>query len=331
VKTPIVISIINHKGGVGKTTTTINLGAALAEQGKRVLLLDLDPQSNLTQALIAPLADSAENITDVLLKNLPLEPLITPTQTENLYVVPANRRLAQLDVEIGRTLIREYLLDEHFKRTPAIQTFDYILIDNPPSISLITTNALVASDYYLIPLPCEYLPLMGLKLLKKSAKELQKFNPNLQLLGIVFTMYSKNERITQQIESLVLQQLGEQVFDARIRVNTKAKAAPVKRKTAFQFEGENGRGAVDYRALASEMVKRLEILEQGVEIDSNEAKSLLSTMEQQVDTSSKPGAVNPSDQADELLSATEETEDVAEEQKPKSSMLSRLSTAAPAE
>ncbi|MCC6221664.1 MAG: ParA family protein [Deltaproteobacteria bacterium] len=256
---PIIISILNHKGGVGKTTTCINLGAGLARVGKRVLLIDMDAQGNLTESLGRASKETQKTIYNAFVDEISLDDIIVPTLTHNLHFVPGSEAMAALDLTIGSTYGREFLLRNRLSETEKLSNYDFVIIDNPPSISLATANALVASDYYVVPLTCEYLPLIGLKLLKRSVKQLEALNPKLQSLGVLLTMYSKNEKITKKIESLVEAQLGGGVFKTRIRTNTKAKAAPIGKKTLFEFEGKRGgRGTEDYTKFTEEFLLRID-------------------------------------------------------------------------
>jgi len=260
-KTPAIISIVNHKGGCLKTTITANLGAALARAGKRVLLLDLDAQQNLTQSLIGPveLIEGVPTLYDALVEESALDPLITQTPEKNLDLVPCAEDFAGADLSLVSAVGREHILRTCLQRTQALENYDLVLMDCPPSISLVVVNALAASDWFLVPCSAEYLPMVGLALLGNSIGKVQKVAPNLQPLGVVLTLYAKSERICRQVESLLRRDLGDKLFDTRIRVNTKAKSAPAVRKTIFEYEsGKQGRGTVDFTALGEEFLRRLE-------------------------------------------------------------------------
>jgi chromosome partitioning protein len=261
-KKPFIISILNHKGGVGKTTTTCSLGAALARSGLKVLLIDLDVQSNLTHQFVGDLAEGERTICDAMLDEQPLNDLIRPTNTQNLFLVPAGENLVELDLSLFSMMGREKVLSNCIHGTKDIESFDVVLIDNPPYISLTSINSLAASDYYLVPVSCEYLPMLGIKYLNRTVDQVRKVNPNLKPLGVLLTMYDRRETITHQIAEHIRAELDEQVFSAMIRVNTKIKGSPIKRQTIFEFENDpKGRGTQDYSALAKEVIQRLAVQE----------------------------------------------------------------------
>jgi chromosome partitioning protein len=258
---PTVISVVNHKGGCLKTTITANLGAALARAGKRVLLLDLDAQQNLTQSLIGQLeiVDGVPTLYDALVEETALDHLITRTDERGLDMIPCQEDFAGADLSLVSAVGREHILRTCLESTHALCEYDLVLLDNPPSISLVVVNALAASDAFVVPCSAEYLPMVGLTLLGNSINKVQKVAPKLQLLGVVLTMFAKSERICHQVESILRRDLGEKLFETRIRVNTKAKSAPGVRKTIFEYEADKqGRGTVDFTALAAEFLRRLE-------------------------------------------------------------------------
>ena len=263
-KKPIVISIVNHKGGVLKTTTTVNLGTALARKGYRVLLVDLDAQQNLTSSLIGPIEYHEGDITlfDALIDETPVDHLVHQTSEKNLDIIPVTEDFAGADISLVSSVGRESILKNCFAQSETLKSYDFIFIDNPPSISLVVMNALVASDYFFVPCSSEYLPMMGLSLLGSSISKMQKVAPDLKPLGVVLTMFSRNERICRQVESMLRKELGDMLFETKVRVNTKAKAAPSVRKTIFQYENSaKGRGTEDYTAVAEEFLERLSVAE----------------------------------------------------------------------
>ena len=263
-KKPVIISVVNHKGGVLKTTTTTNLGAALAKKGYNVLLVDLDAQQNLTAGLIGSLEynENEPTLFDALIDETSLDPLIRQTDEKNLDIIPVTEDFAGADISLVSAVGRESILKNCFAQTKNLKKYDFIFLDNPPSISLVVMNALVASDYFLVPCSSEYLPMMGLSLLGNSIGKMQKVAPQLRPLGVVLTMYSRNERICRQVENTLRKELGETVFDSKVRVNTKAKAAPSVRKTIFQYENSSGgRGTKDYLAVANEFIERVSAME----------------------------------------------------------------------
>jgi len=256
----VIVSVVNHKGGCLKTTVTANLGAALARLGKRVLLVDLDAQQNLTTSLIGtiPYEDGMPTLYDALVDETGLDHLICDTTEKNLFIIPCLEDFAGADLSLVSAVGRESILKSCFEQTERLAEFDIVLLDNPPSISLVVMNALVASDFFLVPCSAEYLPMIGLTLLGNSIGKMQKVAPDLAPLGVVLTLYSRNERICRQVESMLRKELGQTLLETKIRVNTKAKAAPSVRKTIFQYENStNGRGTQDFSALADEFLDRL--------------------------------------------------------------------------
>lgn len=257
---PIIISIVNHKGGCLKTTTTVNLGAALARSGKRVLVIDLDAQQNLTASLIGPvtLEDGVRTLYDAILEEGPLDDLIRETPTKGLDIIPVAEDFAGADLSLVSVVGREFVLRNCFEKTPSLNGYDIVLLDNPPSISLVVMNSLVASDYFFVPCSAEYLPMVGLTLLADSIAKMFKLAPHLRSLGVVLTLYSHNERICRQVETMLRKEMTDTVLHSKVRVNTKAKAAPSVRKTIFDYEkSPKGRGTEDFTKLAEEVLERL--------------------------------------------------------------------------
>ena len=217
-----VCSIINQKGGVGKTTTTINLGGALALMGKKVLLIDLDPQGNLSSGLnIPPEEVEKKNVYFALVGQNKLVENICPTTVENLYVAPSNNDLAGAEVELVDVSAREFRLRESL--TEHLEAFDYILIDCPPSLGLLTINALSASDTYLIPMQSEFFVMQGLANILQTAKLVKKhLNPKLGEDGILLTMFDSrsnlSKQVYQEIRSFVGDRLYSNVIPRRVRL-----------------------------------------------------------------------------------------------------------------
>lgn len=261
---PLVISVVNHKGGCLKTTVTVNLGAALARAGKKVLVIDLDPQQNLTASLIGPvtLEEGKRTLYDAILDETPLDELIAKTPTPGLDIVPIAEDFAGADLSLVSVVGRESVLKNCLAKTKAVRDYDLVFLDNPPSISLVVMNSLVASDYFIVPCSAEYLPMVGLQLLSDSISKMLKLAPNLRALGVVLTLYSHNERICRQVESLLRAEIADNIFETKIRVNTKAKSAPSVQKTIFDYEkSPRGRGTEDFTKLAAEVLERLEARE----------------------------------------------------------------------
>jgi len=255
-KAPKIISILNQKGGVGKTTTTLNLGAGLAIKGLKVLIIDLDVQCNLTHMSIGDLAEGDRSICEAMLEETGLDGVIRETSTKGLYIAPAGESLIALEINLANMIGRENVLAHSLKQTSCLNHFDVVIIDNPPFISLTTLNSLVASDYYLVPLSCEYLPMLGLKWLNRTVERVKKLNPKLAPIGVALTMYDQRQAITKSVEELVRDELGDLVFSTRIRVSTKHKTAPTVQKTIFQYEPK-GKGSDDYMGLTGEVFRRL--------------------------------------------------------------------------
>ena len=260
---PTIISVVNHKGGCLKTTLTANLGAALARSGKRVLLVDLDAQQNLTQSLIGSIVpeDGEFTLYDAIVEEAPLDALIRPTAQKGLDIVPCTEDFAGADMSLVSVVGREHALKQCLAQTQRLAEYDFVLLDNPPSISLVVVNSLVASDFFLVPCSAEYLPMVGLTLLGNSIGKVQKVAPKLALLGVVITLFARNERICNQVEEMLRKELGEKLFKTKVRVNTKAKSAPAVRKTIFEYEDDRqGRGTQDFTQLAAELLARVEAL-----------------------------------------------------------------------
>lgn len=266
---PTIISIVNHKGGVLKTTTTANLGAALALLGNRVLVCDFDPQQNLTASLIGltPYDESVRTLYHELMDERGFDQLIQQTSTKGLDILPTAEDLFNADLSLAPMHAREFVLQTCFKKTAALSNYDFVLIDNSPSVSLVTVNSLVASDFFLVPVSAEYLPLTGLMMLGNTIGRYQeKLCPHLVSLGVVLTMYHRSENICREVEKKLRAELGNTLFATRIRVNTKAKTAPSVQKTIFQYEeSEEGRGSQDFMSLAREVIARVQIHNKGRE------------------------------------------------------------------
>src|SRR5215813_4946544 len=200
---PKIISVVNHKGGCLKTTVTTNLGAALARTGKRVLVIDLDSQQNLTASLLGPLMyeEGKPTLYDALIDESGLDHLIQETSTSGLDIIPVTEDFAGADLSLVSVVGREFVLKNCFAKTKKLPQYDIVLLDNPPSISLVVMNSLVASDFFLVPCSAEYLPMVGLALLSESIAKMFKVAPNLKCLGVILTLFSNNERICRQVES----------------------------------------------------------------------------------------------------------------------------------
>ena len=256
---PRIISVVNQKGGVGKTTTTINLGAALADEGFNVLIVDLDPQGNASTGLGIE-ADSREYTTyDLLLEDADLSQVIRATDVEGLVIAPATTDLSSADIEMMSVEKRSFLLFDAL-RQPAIDKYqlDFVLIDCPPSLSLLTVNAMVASHSVLIPLQSEFFALEGLSQLMLTVREVrQTANPDLRIEGVLLTMYDGRNNLSQQVEADARETLGELVFETVIPRNVRVSEAPSFSMPVIYYD-PGSKGSQAYRALAQEMVEKLE-------------------------------------------------------------------------
>lgn len=244
------IAVLNQKGGVGKTTTAVNLSAYLAQFGKTVLIVDLDPQGNASSGLNI----SGQQLTSyqVLVSNVELSEAVQLTSSKNLYVLPANVQLAAAEVELVNTKQREFRL----KQVLAQADYDYIVIDCPPSLGLLTVNALTAAHYVLIPVQTEYYALEGLgNLLDTMQRVKQSTNPNLELLGVVLTMYDRRTSLSEQVKQEIATHFGDKLFRSVIPRNIRLAEAPSYGKTIIEHD-KWSKGARAYKALAQELVKR---------------------------------------------------------------------------
>ena len=247
----ITIAIGNQKGGVGKTTSTACIGAALALRGKRVLLVDLDAQQNLTFTLTQN-EDPETSIYDTLVKDQPLP--IVPIR-ENLDLVPASLDLARAEIDMATMMAREGILKSCLDEQK--EKYDYILMDCSPSLGIVTTNALVAADELYIPLTVEALPLKGLTMLDDIVREVKRrVNPMLELGGVFFTRFN-NRKLNREVISMVEKRYGEKVFQTKIRENISIAEMPLSGQTIFEYEPKSN-GAADYQALVDEIISREE-------------------------------------------------------------------------
>lgn len=249
-----IIAIINQKGGVGKTTTAINLSAALGELGKKVLLIDLDPQGNSSSGLGVEKEQVENCIYDVLLNDVLLQEAIVPEVTAGLDVVPATINLAGAEVELVSEMARENRLKEAV--APMRGHYDYIFIDCPPSLGLLTVNALVAADKLLIPIQCEYYALEGVTKLLESMKRVKsRLNPSIDIFGVLMTMYDGHTNLSKQVVEEVRNYFGDKVFDMVIPRTVKLSEAPSYQQPITQYE-PNGKGSIAYMEVAKEVIER---------------------------------------------------------------------------
>ncbi len=256
---PRIIAIANQKGGVGKTTTAINLGAALADEGFNVLLIDLDPQGNASTGLGVEPKDRRLTTYDLLLEDAPLADVIHITQVDGLWLAPATTDLSSADIELVSNEKRSFLLHDAL-RQPAIDryNFDYVLIDCPPSLSLLTVNGMVAADSVLVPLQSEFFALEGLSQLILTIREVrQTANPGLRIEGVLLTMHDKRNNLARQVESDARDNLGELVFNTVVPRNVRISEAPSYAVPVLEYDPAS-KGSQAYRQLATELVARIE-------------------------------------------------------------------------
>lgn len=251
----ITITIANQKGGVGKTTTAINVGTALAATGLRVLLLDLDPQGNASTGLGINRAERERSTYDLLIGEVTLEECSVSTKVPRLDLVPATVDLSGAEIELIDFDARTHRLSQAIERSS--DHWDVILIDCPPSLGLLTINAMVAADSLLVPLQCEFFALEGLSQLLGTVERIRgRFNPGLSILGVVLTMYDRRNRLTEQVSDDVRAVLGKVVFDTVIPRNVRLSEAPSHGVPALIYDFRCP-GSEAYIALARELINRL--------------------------------------------------------------------------
>ncbi len=295
---PIILSIANQKGGVGKTTTVVNLAAGLARQGYRVMVLDLDIQANATHILYRPLEEDEPSLAEVLLEDANLDETIFESNSPGVWICPSGETMVRVDLALAGVLGREEALKRALEDSETASTMDFIIIDTSPYLGLLTVNALVASDQVVVPVSCEYLPMLGLKLFLGTIRTIQRrLNSGLNILGYLLTMYDRRERITFDVERTMKNHFKELIFSRPIRINTHHKVSPSRRQTIFQYEPPSGRGVEDYTRLTREVLQRLELPES---VESSESSSQAET---QPATQAEAPSTAPNEQEESTVAA----------------------------
>ena len=253
-----IFAVSNQKGGVGKTTTAVNLSACLAELGKKVLLIDLDPQANATSGVGLD-KHAGQSLYDALLGNGDVASLVQPTGIKGLHAVPSEVDLAGAEIDVARADRYLHRFREAITPFLAEYAYDYICVDCPPSLGILTMNALTAADSMILPLQTEYYALEGLSVVSQLIRKIreQGDNPGLELGGIVMTMYDARTNIAQQVVDEVAEHFGDKVFETKIPRNVRLSEAPSYGQPVIAYDSTCA-GAIAYRALAVEFLKRFE-------------------------------------------------------------------------
>lgn len=252
----LVLAVLNQKGGVGKSTTSINLSAALGEAGQKVLIVDLDPQGNTTSGYGIEKSTLSKCVYDALVNDVAIEELMLKTCTDGVYIVPATIQLTGAELELVTAVAREARLTDALK--PVRELFDYVIIDCPPSLGLLTINALTAADEVFIPIQCEFYALEGVSKLLDSMKLVKsRLNPDLDVFGVLMTMYDSRTSLSRQVVEEVHRYFGDKMFETLIPRTVKLSEAPSYGIPINQYD-PSGKGAKAYDALAEEVMQRVQ-------------------------------------------------------------------------
>jgi chromosome partitioning protein len=251
----MIITVANQKGGVGKTTTTINLAAAVANKGFKTLLIDLDPQANSTMSYVDPRSISRSMFDVLVSEELGLNDVIVPTPLPNLFLAPSKIALAKLESKLIGELDGPFRLKDKMK--DAGTEYDYIFIDTPPTLGMITVNAMVASSHVLVPIQSSYFALEGTDDLLETIEKIKaRPNPNLQLLGVVITMHDKRTTLARDIHEQIGQVFGERLFNTVITKSIRLEESPAYKESIFTFAPRSS-GAMEYYSLSEEILSRV--------------------------------------------------------------------------
>lgn len=251
---PVVIAVTNQKGGVGKTTTTVNVAYCLAKAGKKVLLVDFDPQGNATSGLGLDKNSLERTVRDLIMNQAPLAAVVQPTETKNLFIIPATPELANTEVELASS-------DKRFSRLKlaleGAEGYDFVLIDSPPSLSLLTVNGLIAANYVLLPVQAEFYAMEGLGQLLETMKLVRKgMNPTLELVGVLVTMMDSRTMLSRQVLTEIQKHFPGKVFETTIPRNVRIAEAPSHGEPVGAYD-KWSKGARAYKALTKEVIDRV--------------------------------------------------------------------------
>jgi len=251
----MIITVANQKGGVGKTTTAINLSAAVANKGHKTLLIDLDPQANSTMSYVDARGIQRSMFDVMVSEEMELSEVIVPTPVPNLFVAPSKISLAKLESKLIGDLDGPFRLKDRMKQTAT--DFDYIFIDTPPTLGMITVNALVASTHVLVPIQSSYFALEGTDDLLETIEKIKaRPNPNLQLLGVVITMHDKRTTLSRDIHEAIGNVFGDRVFNTVITKSIRLEESPAYKESIFTFAPRSS-GAMEYYSLSEELLSRV--------------------------------------------------------------------------